>query len=128
MPYCTFQLRITSDAGGEPALIFDYTARVSLTEAQIIARQKAGGDLVGVFTAIPGVGSLPVVNALVVATDQPINLKLASVSNGDGIIALNPGGILVVIDGQLAAGANENATINNVGTATANLTGFSGGT
>lgn len=128
MSYLTFTIRATSDVGGEPAVVFDYTARIALTEAQILAVQKAGGDGGGSFTTIPTVDHIPAINAIIVATDQPVNLKMASVGAADGIIALRAGGIFVAIDAQIAAGATSNATINNTGTNVANLSGLVGGT
>lgn len=128
MPYLTFTIRVTSDVGGEPAVVFDHTHRVSLTEAQILAVQKAGGDGAGIYTTIPTVDKIPVINAIVIATDQAINLKMASVGAADGIIALKAGGIFVAVDANIAAGASLNALINNVGVNPANLSGLVGGT
>src|SRR6266550_8963018 len=120
MPYLTFQMRVTGDYGGSPAVVFERTVRLFLTEAQMLAVTKAGGDTPGVYTAIPTVDKLPALNALVIATDQPLNFKLASVGAADGIIAMKQGGILAVIDCNIAAGAALNALVNNTGTTAAN--------
>jgi len=128
MPYVTFSLRAVSDIAAEPQVYVDYTRRVFVTEAQLLAIQKAGGDGAGIFTEIPTINQIPVLNALVIASDQPVNLKLASVVAADGVIALKAGGILAVIDASIGAGAGVNATVNNPGTNAATLSGIAGGT
>jgi len=128
VPYLTFNIRVTSDVGGQPAIIFEYAARLFLTEAQLLALQKAGGDGAGVYTEIPTVNEIPALNAFILTSDQPINLKFASVSAADGVIALKNNSLVAIINGNIAAGANLNATINNTGANPANLGGVAGGT
>jgi hypothetical protein len=128
VPYLTVSIRVTSDVGGEPNVVFDRTHRVALTEAQTLAVTKAGGDNAGVYTTIPTINKIPAINALIIATDQPVNLRMASVSATDGNIALKAGGIFIVVDANIAAGAALNALCNNVGAIAANLSGLVGGT
>jgi hypothetical protein len=128
MPFLTFTLRVTSDVGAEPQVVYEKILRLALNEEQVQAVVKAGGDTIGVYTTIPSVNTIPILNACIVATDQPVNIKFASVSTADGVIALKAGGLVAVIDGNIGAGATLNALINNVGVNAANLTVLSGGT
>lgn len=128
MPYLSATLLLTSDVGGEPQQIFEYRARVFVNQAQILNLQKAGGDTVGVYTAVPSIEQSPAINILAMAVDNPLLIKLASVAPADGIISLKSGGLLLVIDGSLAAGIANNVLVNNTATNAVTISGAAGGT
>ena len=128
MPYLTFTIRVESDFGAQPSVVFESIKRLFLTEAQLLNMQKAGGDTVGVYTTIPTVNQSPTLNAIVVQTDQPVLIKLNSVVNADGVISLKAGGLVAVIDANIASGATTDATVNNVPANPATLSGVAGGT
>jgi hypothetical protein len=93
------------------------------------AAWSSGGVVEGIYTTVPTVTQAPVLNALILSNDSgnPINFKLNSAALNDGIIGLKAGGFIVVIDGQIAAGASNNAQVNNPNAA-AQISGFAGGT
>lgn len=130
MSYLTFSIRVTSDAGGEPAVVFDYVARVSMTEQQLLAAVQPPTlpAIPPSFTTVPTINQIPVLNALIIASDQQINLRAGSLAPTDGIITLRPGGILCVVDGQIGSGPTTNITVNNPGASNATLSGLAGGT
>lgn len=124
MPVYTFELTIKQDGQDVPG--FPIVKRIQTTEAQIIQTQKAGSDGAGSYVVVPGCSTSASLQGLAIASDQAVNIRLNGQSTGS--IALNAGGIVVVIDGLINAGASTNATINNTGSASANLTGFWAGT
>jgi hypothetical protein len=95
---------------------------------------KAGGDTPGTFTALPSIEQSAIINGLVLAVDNPLLVKIASVAPADGIISLKAGGLLMILDGSIAAGATTNVLVNNVattggddGAGAVGITGLSGG-
>ena|ERR1700687_3807450 len=128
MPFLSVTLLIDSDTGAEPQQIFEYRARIFVNQAQLLNIQKAGGDTVGVYSALPSIEQSPALNVLCLAVDNPLLVKLASVAPADGIISLKAGGLLLVIQGSLAAGIASNVLVNNVPANAVTITGAAGGT
>ena len=128
MPYITCTVLVTSDVGAQPQQIFEKIARIFVTQEQLLNLQKAGGDGAGVFTALPSVEQSPILNGLIIATDQPLNVRTGGVADGDGIIPLKAGGMVLILDANIASGATTNVKVNNVGTSAATITGLAGGT
>ncbi len=128
MPALTVTVLVEQDGVMLPR--FPIIRRLAVTEAQAISVKKAGGDGAGVYVTVPGADVSATDNLVVLATDNPLNLKLASVAPGDGIIALKAGGLLVAMDCNLAAGATVNVQVNNPNASPdgdANLSGVIGG-
>lgn len=94
------------------------------------AAYVSGGVARGIYSTVPTVTQAPILNALVLSNDsgQPINFTLSSAALNDGVIGLKAGGFILVIDGQIAAGASNNAQVNNVNAAASQISGFAGGT
>lgn len=113
---------------GQTLAGFPWIDRQTVNEAEPIEVSKAGGDSAGVFTTIPGLNVVPAVLAFALKTDNAVNLKFASVSSADGIIALQGGGMIVIVGANIAAGAALNTLINNTGANAANLKVLSAGT
>lgn len=90
----------------------------------------SGGVVEGIYSTVPTVTQAPILNALVLSNDSgnPINFKLNSAALNDGIIGLKAGGFIVIVDGQIAAGATANAQVNNVNNTGSQISGFAGGT
>ena len=96
---------------------------------------KAGGDTPGTYSALPSVEQSPAINALVLAVDNPLLIKLASIAPADGIISLKANGVLMILDGSIASGTATNVLVNNIattggddGAGSVGITGLSGGT
>jgi hypothetical protein len=117
------EIELSVKLNGQLLPSFPFRKRIQCNEAQTIATTKAGGDTVGVYVVLPGGGVVPAAQAFMVGSDQAVNLRV----NNAGVIPLNAGGMLILIDGNVNAGAALNLQINNVGTNPANLTGFVAG-
>lgn len=124
MPVLTFELVLKMDGQDIPG--FPIVKRIQTVEGQVISTQKAGSDGAGVYVVVPGCSTSASLQGLAIASDQAVLIRLNGQTTGS--IALNAGGVVVVIDGLINAGASTNATINNAGTPAANLLGFWAGT
>jgi hypothetical protein len=116
-----FEIEISIKQDGAPLPRFPLIRRIQTVEGQTIATSKAGGDGAGIYVVVPGADAIPALQGFVLSSDSAVNLRLNGQSNGS--VPLNAGGIMILIDGNLAAGATTNLTINNPGVAAANLTG-----
>ena len=124
MPVFELELSIKIDGQLMPA--FPLVKRFQAVEGAMLATQKAGGDVAGTYVVVPGTQMSAALQGLAIASDQAVLIRLNGQTNAD--IALNAGGLLIVFDGSLNAGASTNATISNTGANPANLTGFWAGT
>lgn len=92
-------------------------------EVQAFQTEKASG---GGFAALP-TGELTTVQFLLLeSVDQLTTLRLDGQS--DAGIPVNAGGLVLVVNSVIDAGASTNATIDNSSGSTANLRGLAGGT
>lgn len=100
--------------------------RIEADELQGFSYEKVGTSD-ATYSAVP-TGELGTVQALVIDTDQTVTLRLNGQSSAG--IVLNPGGLLVLVDATLNAGATTNVTVNNAAApaVVALLKGLAGGT
>ena len=101
---------------------FPYQKRTVVDELQQFSYEKATG---GGYETLPTT-QIAAVQALVLTADQSITLRLDGQS--DAGIPLNAGGLLLVLDSNLDAGASTNATLDNSSGSTAVVTGLGAGT
>lgn len=116
---------VSAKLDGVPFDGFPVTRRIEVTEAQTLNIQKANGDA-GAYVELPTVDILPVISAFILRTDAAIGLRFNAQS--DAGIALNKGGLIVIIDANIASGAATNVKVNNAGAGAATLRGAVGGT
>jgi hypothetical protein len=101
---------------------FPYRRRILVDEAQQFSYEVATGG---------GYGTLPTtqiaaLSLLALTADQAITARLDGQS--DAGVALNAGGLLLLIDSNVDAGASTNATVDNSSGSTAVVKGLGAGT
>ena len=106
---------------------FPLTRRISTDEVQHFDYEEAADNDTTTFSALP-TAQIASVQALVLrALEQPITLRLDAQT--DAGIIINAGGLIVIVDATIDAGAATNATVNNPdATALSRLKGFAAGT
>lgn len=114
----TIQVTIDSNQPFAPI-----TQTYTLTEVNGLVGMQQPADNGASYHQLPG-SLMATLNALMVSADQPFNMKL---NNGSTVIPLNSGGILLLLNGNIAVAAATNATINIPGSSNANLTVLTGG-
>lgn len=120
------KLSIQLEIDGNPVSGFPLVRRITVDELQQYQYEEPDdGDTV-TFSALPA-DQIASIQALLVQTDQEITLRFDGQS--DAGIVLNSGGIILILDGTIDAGAGaSNAKVNNNSGTIANLKGFAGGT
>lgn len=118
----TIDITISIKRNGRELQNFPKQYRKLVDEVQEFSYEKADG---GGYAAIPTT-QLDEVQILAVTADQQITLRLDGQS--DAGVLLNANGLLLIIDGDLDAGASTNATLDNSSGSTAIITGFGAGT
>ena len=130
MPTLTVTVSVLQDGAG-PLPGFPLTRRVSVDEIQSFAVEQASAGNTTTWAALP-LSSLDTVTFLVVRSDRAVTFRLND-GTADATtlpsIPLAAGGLLMLIDGRLRAGAGaSNARTNNNSGSTAVLRGLGGGT
>ncbi len=119
----TIEVEVIIKRDGRPLEYLRTVRRIELDEIQEFKYEKATG---GGFVTLP-TGELDEIQALVFqAVDQVATLRLDGQS--DAGIVLNAGGMVVIIDCDIDAGAATNATVDNSSGSVALLRGLAGGT
>ena len=120
-----FELTIQLKRNGVSVANFPLTRRFSADEAQSFLYEQANQGA-GTFAAIP-LEQLGTINGLVVTPDQQVTIRLDGQT--DAGIVLNQGGVLLILDATIDAGAgSSNASLNNVSGSTATIQGIGLGT
>jgi hypothetical protein len=96
--------------------------RLTVDEAQEFRHEEADG---GGYVALP-TSEMAEIQVLAVKPDQQVTIRLDGQS--DKGIVLNAGGLLLIFDADIDAGASTNATVDNSSGSTVNLEGIAGGT
>jgi len=122
-------LKVTIDVelDGVKVQGFPFTRRLSVDEVQHFDYDEAADNNTTTYSALP-TAQVAAIQALVLrALEQPITLRLDGQT--DAGLVINAGGIVVIVDATIDAGASTNATVNNPdATAVSRLKGFAGGT
>ena len=125
MPNLKVTVQVEID--GVPLSGFPLVRRLEMDEAQQFNYEKAAdGDTI-TFTALPA-GELTAIQALIIRNDIPVTVRLDNQT--DAGIELNSGGLLLLVDATIDAGAGAlNAKLNNPdATAAAIVKGVAAGT
>jgi hypothetical protein len=101
---------------------FPYRRRLTVDEAQHFSYEKATG---GGHETLPTT-HIASLSLLALTGDQSLTLRLDGQS--DAGLVLNAGGLALVVDGTIDAGASTNATIDNSSGSTALVKGLGAGT
>ena len=130
MPSLTVTISVLQDGVG-PLPGFPLTRRVAVDEIQSFAVEQANAANTTTWVALP-LNLLDTVTFLVVRTDRNVTFRLndgTADANTLPTIPLSAGGLLLLIDGTLRAGAGaSNARVSNNSGSTAVLRGVGGGT
>lgn len=113
---------VTVKRNGRDVPGFPYSKRMLVDEVQQFSYEKATG---GGYETLPTT-QIATIQALILAPDQALTVRLDGQS--DAGIALNAGGLLLVLDSTTDAGASTNNTIDNSSGSTANIVGLGAGT
>jgi len=113
---------------GVPVAPFPFVRRLDFAQAEAFETSKSGSDGAGIYVSVPGAAIGQPLQAFICTPDQPVNFLFGAAAKGDGVIALNAGGLLLVIGGNENAAAGQNIQINNPGANVANLKGALAGT
>ena len=106
---------------------YPLTRRISTDEVQHFDFEEAADNDSTTYSALP-TAQIASVQALVLRPlEQPITLRLDAQT--DAGIIINAGGLIVIVDATIDAGAATNATVNNPdASALSRLKGFAAGT
>ena len=118
----SFELTVILKRNGVDLPGFPVNRRIETDEDASFQHEEATG---GGFVALP-TGEMDEINFLALKTDQQITVRLDGQS--DAGIILNAGGLLLIVDADIDAGASTNATISNGSGSTVNVKGVAGGT
>lgn len=119
----TYDITLTIKKNG--LALSDYNPlvrRITCDESQPFSYEKAA---TGGFVALPA-SQLDIINLLLLLPDQQVTLRLDAQT--DAGLVLNAGGLLLIVNGVLDAGASTNATVDNSSGATTTLKGLASGT
>lgn len=119
----TYDLTCTIKKNGQPIPGFaPFVRRITCDEEQLFNYEKATG---GGYVALP-VTQLDEVQFLLVTSDKAITLRLDAQT--DAGLVVNAGGVVLLLNVDIDAGASTNATVDNSSGETAALRGFASGT
>jgi VCBS repeat-containing protein len=122
----TFRVKVEIDHDGVPLPGFPVVRRLELDEGQQYEYEKAADADAVTFSALPG-EQVDDIRLLAIQTDQQVTIRVDGQS--DAGIIVNAGGILVLFDVTIDAGAGaSNAKINNNSGSVADIRGVIGGT
>ena len=119
-----YDVTVTVRKNGQKMPGYDtLTRRLLVDESQSFDYEKTTG---GGYATLP-VTSLDEINILILrATDQSVTIRLDAQS--DAGIIIQPGGLVVLFDVDIDAGASTNATVENSSGSTTVINGLVGGT
>jgi hypothetical protein len=120
----SLKVTVIAELDGVPLAGFPVVRRLAVDEVQGFTHELAGPS--GGYVALPA-DQLATIQALVLRADQLVTLRVDGQS--DQGIRINPGGLVVLLDVLINAGAGApNAKVDNSGTAVALLAGLAAGT
>lgn len=121
-------LKVTLTVEKDGIKVLEKIRRLAVDEAQTFQHEQAGHADATTFTAVPA-DQLAEIQVLVVESDSQVTLRLDGQT--DAGIVINAGGLILLFDVDIDAGAGaDNAKINHNAAATvlALLSGIAGGT
>lgn len=121
----TFKLTLHLEKDGVLLPEFPVVRRLEVDESQSARYEQADDADSGTFDAMP-TAQMSEVQMAYITGDQQTTIRVDGQS--DAGIVLNSGGLLLIFNADIDAGASTNLTINNASNSTANMTLISGGT
>lgn len=120
----TLEITISAKLNGVElqSLGFPVRRRLEVDEAQAFDVTRASG---GGYVALP-TAEMGEIQALLVRTDRAATLRLDAQS--DAGIVINAGGLVVLVDVDIDAGASTNATLDNSSGSDVQVKGLAAGT
>jgi len=104
------KVTVLVEVDGQPVPGFPYVRRVVADEVQAFNPTTKVGDGNGTtFTALP-TSAITTMQGLLVRADQDVTIRLDGQT--DAGVLLKAGGLLLIIDSTINAGATTNATVN----------------
>jgi hypothetical protein len=120
------EIKVTAEIDGRPVPGTPYRRVVDVDESQVFSYEEPDDGEGTTFSVIP-MAQLDTINNLLVKPDQAVTIRLDGQT--DAGIVLAAGGLLLVVDGTIDAGAgSSNASLNNNSGSTALVKGGGGGT
>lgn len=105
---------------GQPVRSFPLTRRIAVDETQSFSYEKTSG---AGFADVPD-GQISTGQFLLLQPDQAIDVQFSDGAGGPEVVTINPGGLLLVLDGSWSNGVE----IENTSGSTAVIKGTVGGT
>lgn len=123
----SIKLTVDLEIDGVKVQGFPLTRRLTVDEVQHFDYEEAADNDTTTFSALP-TAQIASIQALILRPlEQPITLRLDGAS--DAGIVINAGGMVIIMDATIDAGASTNATVNNPdASALSRLKGFAAGT
>ncbi len=118
----TLKITLSAELDGVQLPGYPKTRRLEVDESQSFSIEQVTG---GGYSTLP-IQQLGEVQALILEPDQAVTLRLDAQS--DAGLEINKGGLIVLFDVTINAGASTNATIDNASGSTVKLVGIAGGT
>ena len=123
----SIKLSVNLEIDGVTVTGFPLIRRLSVDEIQHFDYEEGADNDTTTFSALPTAQIAAIQALLLRPLEQPITLRLDAQS--DAGIIINAGGLIVIMDATIDAGASTNATVNNPdASALSRLKGFAGGT
>jgi len=118
----TLRISVQLDLDGQPLPGTPLVRRLELDEAQTFDVEQATG---GGFVAIQA-AAIASIQALLLRADRQVTVRLDGQT--DAGLVLNAGGLVLIFDATIDAGAATNVTVDNASGSTAVLRGVAAGT
>ena len=118
----TLEVTVSVKRDGLSVPGFPWIRRLEVDESQEFGVERATG---GGYVALP-TSEMGEVQVLALRSDKQVTLRLDGQS--DAGIVINAGGLVLLMDVDIDAGASTNATLDNASGSTALVEGISGGT
>jgi len=123
----SIKLSVNLEIDGVTVTGFPLIRRLSVDEIQHFDYEEGADNDTTTFSALPTAQIAAIQALLLRPLEQPITLRLDAQS--DAGIIINAGGLIIIMDATIDAGATTNATVNNPdASALSRLKGFAGGT
>lgn len=120
------KLLVDLEVDGVPLAGFPIIRRLTVDEMHIFDYEKVDDPNPTTFTTLPA-DQLAEIQALLVRSDKTVTVRLDGQT--DAGIVINPGGLILLLDVDIDAGAGApNAKINNDSGVTAIIRGLAAGT
>jgi len=123
----SIKLTVDLEIDGVRVTGFPLIRRITVDEVQHFDYEEAADNDATTFSALPTAQIASIQALLLRPLEQPITLRLDGAT--DAGIIISAGGMVIIMDATIDAGASTNATVNNPdASAISRLKGFAAGT